>query len=91
MADQPSRDELRRRLRAKRGEKRNGENSTSFAQQARRDPTTALLAMGVDDMDLLKHANQIVKNPAAFLAASTSSTRPSADVADDEEEAPPPL
>jgi len=60
----PSREELRRRLR----EKISGKRSTaSTSRQAKVDPQTTLLGMGIDDPGILNLANTLVKNPQTAL------------------------
>lgn len=104
MEDPPSREELRRRLRAKINGKR---STTDMARSIKKDPQTALMSMGVDDADILSHAKEIAKNPHQTLhqlkstlkeleegdaRASTHAAAEAIPAADsDDDEAPPPL
>lgn len=64
MEEKPSREELKRRLR----EKINGKRSDPLSKTAlKKDPTTTLMNMGIDDPEVLKMAPSIVKNPHALL------------------------
>ena len=90
-----SREDLRRRLRAK---MRNGRNHQEkpLPRQMRDDPLTTLLALGVDDVSILRNSSHIAKNPYAALQALTSTpvgetAQPMASVDTDDEEAPPPF
>lgn len=75
----PTRDELRQRLRDKIRGKR-AEEDTSLRAALRKDPQTALLSMGIDDLDVIRNADAIVTDPHAFLKSVA---------ADDEEGLPP--
>ena len=56
-----SREELRRRLRAKIKGKREGTSSAQdLARQVKSDPASAMLAMGIDDPTLLENAKGIM-------------------------------
>lgn len=73
-----SREELRRKLRAKIKGKRDGTDNSSgpqLAQRLRSDPQSAMLSMGVDDPEILKQAESIVKNPERFLKDMTGNAR----------------
>ena len=83
----PTREELRQRLKERRRGLRDG-TTASTAQTLKKDPMTAMLAMGIDDPEVLKHAKAIVKNPTSFLKSMASETPIEGD---DDEEAPPPL
>lgn len=64
-----TREELRKKLREKIRGKRNP-TSTSVQQtanQLKNDPQTALMSMGIDDPEILKHANLITKSPQSFI------------------------
>ena len=77
--DQPcelSRDELRKKLRAKMKDKRSGKSSMeSLGKNLKSDPMSALLSMGVDDVDLLNDSKKIVKNPESYLKSVRSEKR----------------
>ena len=63
-----SKEELRKRLREKIKSKRGGTSSMSdMSNQMKKDPQTALMSLGVEDMTILKNAKSIVKNPSNFL------------------------
>lgn len=95
------RQELRQKLRAKIKSKREGSHLNSgpqLAQRLRDDPTSAMLALGVDDADMLNQAKSIVRSPETFLKkiASVETADPvptaknsQADDGSDEEAAPP--
>lgn len=98
------RKELKRRLRLKvQGKQRQSNSSLEHNPQAaaramRKDPTTAMLQLGVDDPLLLAKASAIARDPLSALRAIQPSN-PNAAVTrdevtagdeDDEEEAPPP-
>lgn len=89
MAD---REELRKKLRDKIRNKRDGnDNKERMAQNLVRDPATAMMSMGVDDPEILKHAKSIVKNPQSFMQTAIEKIGSSKDVeGDEDEEAPPP-
>ena len=98
------REDLRRRLRDKIKNKREGTSKSAAPQLAQRmkaDPASAMLSMGIDDPGILRQANSILKNPEGFLkslAADMNSKdaaekKPSGSVESglsDDEEAPPP-
>ena len=77
----PSREELRRRLRAKCGRARSSGGANhpkeELAQRLRQDPTGALLSMGVDDPDVLRALPALVGNKD-LLKATAKSYRASA-------------
>ena len=58
--DKPSREELKQRLRQKIKEGRN--NTSSMSETLKKDPTTALLTLGVDDIGILNNSKQIVNS-----------------------------
>lgn len=60
----PSREELRRKLREKISGKR---STTSTPKQAKVDPQTTLLGMGIDDPGILNMANTLMRNPKTAL------------------------
>jgi hypothetical protein len=79
MDTKPSREELKKRLR----EKINGKRSNSeITQNAKKDPQTTMLSMGIDDPYLLKNAQSIIKNPYSAIKNIS-------DILKDEEEEPP--
>ena len=83
--DHVSREELRRRLRAKIKGKRDPQAQSdprALQQELRADPAGSLLRLGVDDVDILKSAESIVREPHKLLSALKA--EPS-DAADDEE------
>lgn len=85
----PTREELLQRLKNKRRVLRDNTSAPqSVAQTMRKDPMTAMLAMGVDDPALLRNAKTIVKNPNAFLKEVVDESPPADEDADEE---PPPL
>ena len=96
MTNEVSKEELRRRLREKIKNKRNGTLPNDLASSIRKDPQTAMMSMGIDDPHILFNAQQIVKNPEAFLKTIVSeeknSTKTTAllNTYDDEEEGLPP-
>ena len=62
------RDELKKKLREKIKGKREGNDQSNKQQhQLKKDPQTALMSMGIDDLSVLKNAKAIVKNPKQFL------------------------
>ena len=63
-----SRDELRSRLRKKIRDKRDNTSVQTMQRDLKADPTGSLLRLGVDDANLLKQAEQIVKTPQKVLA-----------------------
>lgn len=68
MEEKPSREELKRRLRAKINGKRNGSNKMQeLAKSVKEDPQTALMSMGIDDPTILACAKELVQNPQAVL------------------------
>lgn len=67
MPDRPDRDELRARLRAKIGQARSSPSTATVAQQMRRDPTSVLMQLGVDDAKVLRKAPKLANNPKGFL------------------------
>lgn len=108
MEQSMSRDEYRARLREKIATSRNqrcgtGSSGTPTARAVRKDPTTALLSLGVDDPNVLHNARDICNADAAAIKsvvkkmakqerrkkAVVKPTEASAE--SDEEEAPPPL
>ena len=98
MTKEVSKEELRRRLREKIKSKRNVTSPHELANSVRKDPQTAMMSMGIDDAHVLKNAQQIVKNPEAFLKTIVSedanskqnTASVSLNVSDDEEEGLPP-
>lgn len=86
----PSRDELKKKLREKIRGKRS--SSAPAVSTMRQDPQTAMLSMGVDDLFLLQHSNDIIKNPHKVLESVKSHMR-TTNVAptneSDDEESPP--
>lgn len=100
MAD-ARRAENRKLLRQKIAERRNqrsGGGGPSAAETARRDPTTALLQLGLDDADLLRNARDLVKMDVGALkqsmrgaqAAIVEEEQAAPTEEEEEEEAPPP-
>ena len=95
-----SRDELKQKLREKIKGKRGGSDASSsnnISARMKADPTSTMLAMGLDDPDILKNAKNIVRNPHTFLknavekVQSVTEPRMQKNEDEDEEEAPPPL
>ena len=99
-----SRDELRKKLRDKIKNKRNGgDSSANMARNIKKDPQTALMSLGIDDPNILNSANDIVKNPHKLLDGlkqelkenieqtkhETANMDKSKDVDSDDEELPP--
>tara|TARA_B100001769_G_C22055565_1_gene567454 strand:+ start:57 stop:356 length:300 start_codon:yes stop_codon:yes gene_type:complete len=62
-----TREELRKRLRAKIKEKRGGSSLQDFAKNAKNDPKTTLMSMGIDDPSILNQAENMFKNPHQAL------------------------
>ena len=97
--DKPvSREELRQRLKNKiKGKRGGGDNSSSLSAKIKADPASAMLALGLDDPDILKNARDIVRNPHNFLKSAvekahsvTEQRSVNKDEIEDDEEAPPP-
>ena len=95
-ATNPSRDELKARLREKRKSARS--NGKQIAGQMKRDPTLTLMNMGIDDVETLRLAETILKNPTQFAESlhalkkdsKVAATNAKVDAgADEDEEAPP--
>jgi uncharacterized membrane protein len=64
----PTREELKQKLRQKINEKRSSSPSDlQRARQARSDPQTAMLSMGIDNALLLEQSKTIAKNPTKAL------------------------
>ena len=82
MDEKPSRDELKRRLRDKINGKKTGNDTKN---NIKKDPQTAMLSMGIDDLEILKMAPSILKNPQSAL----NNLKTLAVQNKDEEEAPP--
>jgi hypothetical protein len=99
MAD-ARRAENRKLLRQKIAERRNQRigGGPSAAETARRDPTTALLQLGLDDAELLRNARDLVKMDVGALkqsmrgaqAAIVEEQAAPTEEDEEEEEAPPP-
>lgn len=86
-------DEARRALRQKLRQKiRDGRTPNAGPSQAARniarDPTTAMLQMGIDDPAMLAMADKIAADPQGVLRTLKSAVR---DATEEEGEAPPPL
>lgn len=63
-----SREELRKKLKEKIKNKRNGsDNMTEFARNVKNDPQTAMLSMGIEDLSILNDAKKMVNNPLQSL------------------------
>lgn len=60
MTDKPSREELKKKLREKINGKRSKDENT---KNIKKDPQTAMLSMGIDNPEVLKNAQSIIKNP----------------------------
>ena len=60
----PSREELKLRLQQKIKDKRSGQVNK---KQVKADPQTTLLGLGIEDPEILKMANVLVKNPQEAL------------------------
>lgn len=60
----PSREELKLRLQQKIKDKRSGQVNK---KQVKVDPQTTLLGLGIEDPEILKMANVLVKNPQEAL------------------------
>lgn len=80
MDSKPSREELKKRLREKISGKR---TNSETPKNIKKDPQTAMLSMGIDDLNVLKNAQSIIKNPQSALKNISSILK------DDDEEAPP--
>lgn len=65
-----SKEDLRKRLREKIKNKRNGTSISDMSSNIKRDPQTTLMSLGIEDMTILKNAKSIVKNPSNFLKQS---------------------
>lgn len=90
----PTREELKKRLRAKINGARTSEDNATAGKQIRTDPMGALLRMGVEDPKLLEQATAIVSNPKLYLKTLQKETaQPTITKTEDDndEEAPPPL
>lgn len=87
-----SREELRKRLKQKIQDKRNGVKSETPSEQLARtfkqDPQLALLNLGVDEPDVLAHAHNMLRNPHKTLK-DLQSAKPPSPPEEDDEEAPP--
>lgn len=87
------REELRRRLREKIRGKRGAAPQPPqevLAEQLRADPASAMLALGIDDADILRNAGAIVRS-ARRQASQPTSRRPAETPGEaSDEEAPPP-
>ena len=77
---------LKQRLRNKL--QKNGDLHT-HKQQMQKDPTTALLNLGVEDVNLLRMAPNIQKNPKAMIDDLKSMMNTKLTEEDIDEEAPP--
>ena len=90
----PSREELRQRLRSKINNARTPSAPHSIAQQMRKDPTGALMQMGIDDAELLKSAPKMMKNPKQFIESGVAEILKTTGTNDknisEDDEAPPP-
>lgn len=84
------RQELRRKLREKINSKRNNcvSGVNDVAKQMKADPTTTMLAMGLDDLHILNNAKHIMRDPHSFLKNTIDTTK---SVEEEEEEEAPPL
>lgn len=60
MTDKPSREELKKILREKINGKRSKDGNT---KNIKKDPQTVMLSMGIDNPEVLKNAQSIIKNP----------------------------
>ena len=91
----PTREELKKRLRAKINGARTSEDNAAAAKQIRTDPMGALLRMGVEDPKLLEQATTIVSNPKLYLKTLRKDTTAQPTITktedDNDDEAPPPL
>ena len=90
----PTREELKKRLRAKINGARTSEDNAAAAKQIRTDPMGALLRMGVEDPKLLEQATAIVSNPKIYLKTlkdTTAQPTKTKTEDDNDDEAPPPL
>ena len=87
-----SREELRKKLKQKIQDKRNGVKSETPSEQLvrtfKQDPQLALLNLGVDEPDVLANAHNMLKNTHKALK-DLQNTKPSPPEEDEEEEAPP--
>ena len=79
------------KLRQKIKDKRNKE--VPIAQKMKADPTSTMLAMGLDDANILKNAKNIVRNPHALMKTVLQTAKNEIAVQpaqiDDDDEAPP--
>ena len=81
------REELRRRLRAKCGRGRPQASATEeTARRLKTDPTGALLAMGIDDAELLRSLPKLIARPEKLLSTVKSTKQRSNKVREVREE-----
>ena len=88
-----TRDELRRKLRERINNRRNGcanKPGPQLAQRLKDDPQTAMLQMGIDDPTILDRAKNIVDNPHAFLRDMVETEKKSKKKAKKTKPPPPP-
>ena len=85
--------ELRKKLREKIKDKRNGNNSSieNISNKFKKDPQSALMSMGVDDVDMLNDAKSIMKNPHSFLQKTIQKQKDADKTEKDDEGLPPEL
>ena len=90
MDDTSKREDLRRKLREKIKGKRSGPDA-SLSNRMKSDPASTMLAMGLDDPELLKNAKDIVRDPQSFLKTALGRVSAENTECEDEgeEEAPP--
>ena len=89
-----TREDLKKKLRAKIRQKRNGSDIENLSKKLTSDPVGTFLSMGIDDVDTLNNSKSIVKDPQSFLksAKDTIEKNSRKEVVDEsDEEAPPPL
>lgn len=87
------RDELRKKLKEKIRDKRNGKNSSNenIHDKLKKDPQSALMSMGIDDVDMLNDAKSIMKNPHSFLQKTIQKQKDADKTEKDDEGLPPEL
>lgn len=90
MSSESSRhDELKKKLRAKIKGKRGGNFITETSASLKKDPQTALMSLGVDDMDVLMNAKKIVQNPLSYLHEQVEKESRASKKEEDDEGLPP--
>lgn len=67
--EEPTREELRRRLRGKIATGRAPASRRGIPEQIQADPVGAMLSMGIDDASVLSMAGDIARNPRGAMQA----------------------